>query len=130
MYAVISVLLLVVFVGALVDIITRPSDAVKHLPKLVWVFIVIFLPFVGSVLWFAIGREYAAPHDRGSFGDPRRHEALSAERMSRATPSAMSTEEQLAALDREIEHHENLARIARLEAEIQKRRGITPGTDR
>ena len=41
---VLSLLLLALMIGALVDIILRPSDSVKHLPKVVWVIMVIFLP--------------------------------------------------------------------------------------
>jgi len=118
MYILVSLLLIVLVVGALVDIVTRPDGQVKHLPKTVWVLLVVLLPMIGSIVWFVAGREYATPVPLGSFGDPRR----------RAAPSTaqrpLTTEEELAALDREIAFHEKQDRIARLEAEAEARRKL------
>jgi hypothetical protein len=50
-----SLLLLAAMIFALVDIITRDSSQVRHLPKVTWVFIVILLPMLGTILWFALG---------------------------------------------------------------------------
>ena len=119
MYILVSLLLFVLVVGALVDIITRPEWQVKHLPKLVWVLLVVLLPVIGSIVWFVAGREYTAPVQLGSFGDPRRAAA------GAPTHRPMTTEEELAALDREIEFHEKRDRIARLEAEVVERRKRT-----
>ena len=117
MYAVMSVVLLVVVIGALADIITRQDGQVKHLPKLVWVLLVVLLPLVGSILWFAVGREYDTPVDRGTFGDPRRS-VRPDDRVGRAR----TTEQELADLDREIEYHSKQAEIDRLEALLLERR--------
>ena len=54
----VSLVVLAGMIFALVDIITRDQSLVKHMPKTVWLFVVILLPFLGTVLWFAIGREY------------------------------------------------------------------------
>jgi hypothetical protein len=116
MYAVMSVVLLVVVIGALADIITRHDGQVKHLPKIVWVLLVVLLPLVGSILWFAVGREYDAPVDRGTFGDPRRSERHDHDGRTR------TTEQELADLDREIEYHSKQAEIDRLEALLLERR--------
>lgn len=113
---------LVLTLCALIDIITRQDWQVKHLPKMMWVLLVIVLPLIGSIVWFAVGREYSAPVSRGTFGDPRRYSATDGNAASRAQPLRLSTEEELAALDREIEYHANQERIAKLEAEIEKRR--------
>ncbi|TFB92493.1 MULTISPECIES: PLD nuclease N-terminal domain-containing protein [Cryobacterium] len=132
MYMLISAVFFLLLLGALIDIITRQDGQVQHLPKLVWIMIVILLPVIGSILWFAVGREYAAPIDRGTFGDPRRSQA----RPSRpgeprpGEPSrgkytgvpSRSTEDELADLEREIEFHAEAARIRNLEAEIEARR--------
>ncbi|MET0806784.1 MAG: PLDc N-terminal domain-containing protein [Lacisediminihabitans sp.] len=101
MYIVVSVLTLALVIGALIDIITRDEWQVKHLPKLVWVLLVVFLPLVGSIIWFAVGREYSRPVERGTFGDSRRWAAS----LPAAQPTK-STEEQLAELEREIEFYE------------------------
>ncbi|GAA4144028.1 PLD nuclease N-terminal domain-containing protein [Leifsonia shinshuensis] len=113
--AVVPLLILVFFVVALVDIILRDSSQVKHLPKITWIFIVILLPLIGGVLWFALGREYpsaAYRRPRGTFVTREQH--------APAAPAArpLSTEEQLAALEREIADD----RIRRLEDEVRRRR--------
>lgn len=111
-----SLLVIALMIGALIDIITRDSALVKHLPKMVWIIIVILLPFVGSVLWFAIGREYG---EAGiSIPRVRRAERPTATRTDvRPSPPADSrtTEQQIADLDREIEEW-------RLREELEKRR--------
>ena len=113
MASVISVLLLGVLVFAIVDIITTEEWRIRHLPKVAWVLLVVFLPLIGSVLWFVLGKERSAPQPLGSFGDPRRQEAV-------ARPS--STEDDLAAIEREIEFHEKQAEIRRLEAKLRAKR--------
>lgn len=113
---------LVLTLCALIDIITRHDGQIKHLPKMMWVLLVIVLPLIGSIVWFAVGREYSAPVSRGTFGDPRRYGATGDNTVSRPQARRLSTEDELAELDREIEFHANQARIAELEAEIAKRR--------
>jgi hypothetical protein len=111
-----SLLVIALMIGALIDIITRDSALVKHLPKMVWIIIVILLPLIGSVLWFAIGREYG----EGGIAIPRMRRA---ERPStvqtdvRPAPptDTRTTEQQIADLDREIEEW-------RLREELEKRR--------
>jgi hypothetical protein len=115
----------VLFVAALIDIILRQDGQVKHLPKLVWILIVILLPLIGSILWFALGREY------NSSGDGRRvlSMPLAATRMPEPAQTdaprregELTTEEQLAQIDREIEYYERQAHLERLEAELERKR--------
>lgn len=75
MYLLLPGLGLLLTVGALIDIIRAESWAIRHLDKSIWIIIVILLPLIGSVLWFAIGRDYRQSIDLGRFGDPRRWEA-------------------------------------------------------
>lgn len=110
---VLALLVFALMVFALIDAITRRDDQVKHLPKFAWVIFIILLPLIGSILWFTIGREYSAPREPMSFGDPRR---WSSERAAPAPArDTRSTEEQLAALEREME-------IAALEEQIRRRK--------
>jgi hypothetical protein len=119
---VLSILVLALTVVALIDIITRDDSQVKHMPKLVWILLVVFLPLIGGILWFAIGREY--PEGGIRLGRER------PERPAQRQPSApvapahrvdtRSTEEQIADLDREIEEW-------RLRDEIAKRKKEQPG---
>ena len=123
MYALFSVVLLVLIVAALVDIITRQEGQVKHLPKVLWVILVIFLPVIGSLLWFAIGREYPAPAERPRVSVPRRRPADDGP-TGQAVRRMRTTEEELADLDREIDFHTEQARIRRIEAELAERRRL------
>jgi len=112
-----SVGTLALMIFALADIISGHGGHIKHLDKMTWVIIVIILPLVGSILWFVVGREWGgASETLGSFGDARRAEAIGF-----GAPS--STEDELAALDREIAFHERAERIRKLEAEL-KAKGI------
>ncbi|WP_157156037.1 MULTISPECIES: PLD nuclease N-terminal domain-containing protein [unclassified Diaminobutyricimonas] len=120
MYLIFSLVLFCIVLAALIDIITKDNDQIRHLPKLTWVLLVIFLPLIGSIIWFTVGREYSAPVSRGSFGDPRRWE--STEPAATSTSSAKSTEEQLADLEREIAEHKRQERIRRLQADLEERR--------
>ena len=119
-----SLLVIALMIGALIDIITRDSSLVKHLPKFVWIIIVILLPLIGGILWFAIGREYG---ESGiTIPRMRRPERTAPQTDVRPAPpvDTRTTEQQIADLDREIEEW-------RLREEIEKRRNEgdgTPGT--
>lgn len=114
---------LVVF--ALADIIQRPTDEVRFLPKLVWVLVVVLLPLVGSILWLALGRERAgSSHRRPTLRMPAKPLAQTVgSAPAEPTESAPgSTEAQLAALEREIEEAERELRIHQLEDELRRRK--------
>jgi hypothetical protein len=105
--AVLPILVLLIMIGALIDIILRSEWQVKHIHKFGWILLVIFLPLIGSVLWFTLGREYPAPAPRTHTGGGRYH--------GQAQPTGFerpkSTEEQLAELDREIEFYRQQERL-------------------
>ena len=111
----VSLLVLALMVFALVDIIRRDDFQVKYMPKFVWLLLVILLPFVGSVLWFGIGREY--PEGGIRLQRPARDRtAHPPQPTAPAVPvDTRTTEQQLADLEREIEEE-------RLRAEIAKRK--------
>lgn len=114
-----SLLVIALMVAAMVDIIRKDDAQVRHLPKMAWVIIVILLPLIGSLLWFAIGREYS----EAGLRIPRFPRTQTAARPTARQPEqrpaspvdARSTEQQIADLDREIEEW-------RLRQEIEKRR--------
>ena len=130
----IPVVLLLLLLGALADIITSDPSRIRHLPKMFWILIVILMPLVGSILWFAVGHDYSQSVDRGGFGDPRRREQpgapLDTSRAVSEQPGSwqrsagplstgpLSTEQELAALEREIAAD----RIRQLEAELRVKR--------
>lgn len=49
--------LFAVMLFSIVDILVIDRSRVRHLPKLVWVVLVVFLSVIGSALWFTLGRE-------------------------------------------------------------------------
>ncbi|ALX67371.1 PLDc N-terminal domain-containing protein [Microbacterium sp. XT11] len=114
-----SLLVVALMIGALVDIITRDDSQVKHLPKMVWIILVILLPLIGSLLWFAIGHEYGdagirLPRMRRTAQGGRSGAAETRPAPQRPIDTR-TTEQQIADLDREIEEW-------RLRAEIEKRK--------
>jgi hypothetical protein len=119
MHLLLPLLVLALMITALIDAITRDSGQVKHLPKFAWVMFIVFLPLIGSILWFTLGREWdTSPREAVSFGDPRRW-AKDAPAPAAPTRDPRSTEQQIADLEREIELH-------RL---IQERRAQQAGED-
>jgi len=110
-----TLITIALMVFALVDIIRRDDAQVRFMPKFVWLLLVVLLPFLGSVLWFAIGREY--PEGGIRIGRPaRRERAPQAPAVAPSAPAdTRSTEQQIADLDREIEEW-------RLRQEIEKRK--------
>ena len=107
MYIVFSVVYLALVVFALVDVLTSNDGQVKHLPKIGWVILIVLLPLIGSIVWLIAGKDRALPT------------------MHRPEPvrPELSTEQELAALDREIEFHEKQAKLRRLEEEVKRRKG-------
>ncbi len=51
-----GLVVLVLWVFALVDVIGSDEGAIRHLPKLWWLLIVLFFPLAGSVAWLVAGR--------------------------------------------------------------------------
>ncbi len=110
---ILSTVVIAVMVFAIVDAITSDTWRIRFMPKVAWVLLIVFLPIIGSILWFVLGKERRAPAILGSFGDPRREEVV------RPQPTA---EDDLAAVEREIEFHEKQAEIRRLEAQLKAKR--------
>lgn len=125
MYLVISIVSFLLTIGALVDVILRQDGQVKHLPKIAWVLLIVFLPLIGSVLWFALGREYDSRSEKSPLSPVRarsRRQAPISKAVGSTAPRVRSTEEQLADLEREIEFYEKQARLERLQREVEERR--------
>lgn len=116
MFVLISAVTFLAFIIALIDIITRDEWQVRHLPKMVWIIIVILLPLVGSIIWFAVGREYGTQNGGGVSFAPRRAAAAPAPQQQHQR--SLTTEEQLAELDREIEFYEKKARLQKIQQQL------------
>jgi hypothetical protein len=117
MYLVVSAVTFLLVVVALIDIITHDDSSVQHLPKLVWILLVVFLPMIGSILWFAVGREHGSPVGRVRYSEPRRRATVGT-MVDPGLQRIRTTEQELADLDREIEFYEKQAQLKRLQAEV------------
>jgi hypothetical protein len=49
------------WVFCLVDVISSEEGAIRNLPKVPWLLIVLFFPLAGSVAWLVAGRPQGAP---------------------------------------------------------------------
>lgn len=106
MFVVVGLLTVVLFVVTLVDIIRQEDTAVRFLPKVAWVFVVILIPLLGSALWWGLGRSYGPPAIASTrYPDHMQVPARPVERRS--------TEQQLADLEREEREEALRAEIAR-----------------
>ena len=64
-----GVVVFVMWLFSLIEAISTPSDRVRNLPKIVWVLLILFFPFVGSIAWLVAGRpdgigSRRSPHER------------------------------------------------------------------
>ncbi|ALG11648.1 PLD nuclease N-terminal domain-containing protein [Kibdelosporangium phytohabitans] len=48
------------WIFCLVDVITTADGTTRNLPKMGWLFIVLLLPLIGSILWLVAGRPEGA----------------------------------------------------------------------
>ena len=116
-----SLILLALMIVTLIDVITRDESQVRYLPRLVWILLVVLVPLVGAIIWWAVGREYpegGVRLGRERSSRPRkapRTQAPSAPPVPPRPVDTRTTEQQIADLDREIEEW-------RLREELAKRK--------
>lgn len=114
MGSLISLAFFAMLIAVLIDIILIDDSRIKNLGKVTWVFVVIFLPLIGTILWLAIGREYAPAKEISSFGAPQRRDSL-------PVLDTSNTEAELAKLDAEIEYFQKQEKIRELEEKLRNR---------
>jgi hypothetical protein len=51
----------VLFVAALISIVRAPRASAAE--RVIWVLVVLILPLLGSIVWFAVGRRFATAGD-------------------------------------------------------------------
>lgn len=130
---VLSLLLIVLTIIALIDVVGQPEPVVRNLPKIVWVLLIVFIPLIGVALWFLLGKDWSTsriklPERRGrklsrtsgSWGPGRGPSTTATPSPSQPDRAVSSTEEQLAALEREIQAAEDAERIRKLELEMKR----------
>ncbi|GLW52958.1 PLD nuclease N-terminal domain-containing protein [Kitasatospora phosalacinea] len=113
------VALLALWVWAFIDCLTTPEDEVRHLPKVVWVIIVLFFPLVGSIAWLVAGRDRTGAR-RGRAPWPSGPTAGYPEHERPRRPLAPDDDpEFLASLKRGNEQHEDM--LKQWEADLRRR---------
>jgi hypothetical protein len=72
----VPIILVGIMIATIIDIIVIDRSRVRHLPKGVWIVVVVLLPLIGTILWLGLGRgrfeRYAGP----TSGATPRREAL------------------------------------------------------
>jgi hypothetical protein len=51
-----SLIVLALWIFCIVDVFTSVDGTTRNLPKIGWIFVVLFLPLIGSILWLVAGR--------------------------------------------------------------------------
>ncbi|MFE2721458.1 PLD nuclease N-terminal domain-containing protein [Kitasatospora sp. NPDC059327] len=119
------VLPLALWVWAFIDCLTTPEDEVKHLPKVVWVIIVLLFPLVGSIAWLVAGKRRGAPQARPAGGPAGFPEY---ERPRGGRPLAPDDDpEFLASLKKDNKQHEDM--LKQWEADLRRREEELRGKD-
>ncbi|MFJ4779904.1 PLD nuclease N-terminal domain-containing protein [Streptomyces sp. NPDC088762] len=54
-------LIIALTIYAFIDCLNTPEEEVKHLPKVVWVIIILLFSIVGPVVWLFAGKQRVAP---------------------------------------------------------------------
>lgn len=61
-----SIITIALWAFCLVDVVTRDVRYIQHLPKTLWMVVILFAPILGSILWLVTGRGQSASPDYAS----------------------------------------------------------------
>ncbi|MGN9808341.1 PLD nuclease N-terminal domain-containing protein [Micromonospora sp. BQ11] len=64
LYVLFFVAQIVLAVCALISCLSAEEDAIRALPRIAWVLIILFFPLIGSIAWFVAGRTSAGGRPR------------------------------------------------------------------
>lgn len=53
----IGLVLFALWLFCVIDVITTDESDCKHIPKMLWLVIVLLVPTIGSIVWLVLGRE-------------------------------------------------------------------------
>lgn len=104
-----GLLVLAMWIFCFIDVLITPEASCRNLPKLAWVFIVVLLPFLGSIGWLVAGR----PWNRSAqpYVSSRSSSRLSASRAPVTRPMSPDDDEEfLASLRKRAEEQRQRAR--------------------
>ncbi|GAB7182457.1 PLD nuclease N-terminal domain-containing protein [Kitasatospora sp. Ki12] len=116
------VLPLALWVWAFVDCLTTPEDEVKHLPKVVWVLIVLLFPPLGPIAWLIAGRQRGFLRVAAADGHPGRPAADGPGRPAGRGGRPLAPDDDpefLASLKKNDKDHESM--LEQWEADLRRR---------
>jgi hypothetical protein len=111
---------LVLWIYCIYDVITTDEAIIRHLPKVVWLIIVILLSDIGSILWLALGRPQIwtrQVHDPQRYGSNR----LRTFPASPTTTVPALDDGSLDHLSPIVRHREEQTRLHMWEAQLKRR---------
>ncbi|MWB98084.1 PLD nuclease N-terminal domain-containing protein [Agromyces seonyuensis] len=129
LWIVLGVALVVFTIYAIVDAALVERDRVRGLPRWAWILVILFVPLIGGVLWFVIGRgrrqKYRSGRGSGApDDDPDFLRRLSSDRATEERIRRL--EQELAELDEEPGDHGETGRPRRSDGD----NGSDAGTGR
>jgi hypothetical protein len=105
---------LVLWFYCIYDVITTEDAMIRHLPKIVWLLIVIVLADLGSILWLVLGRPTVWARQAH---DPNRYRAHPPRTSRSPAPEAGSVDH----LSPIVRYREEQTRLNMLEAQRRRR---------
>jgi hypothetical protein len=105
---------LILWIYCIYDVVTTDEAIIRHLPKVVWLLIVIVLSDIGSILWLALGRPQIwtrQAHDPQRYGTSR----------LRVSPSTPLDDASLDHLSPIVRHREEQTRLHLWETQLRRR---------
>ncbi|MEU5220094.1 PLD nuclease N-terminal domain-containing protein [Streptomyces sp. NPDC020807] len=119
--ALMYILPLALTIYAFIDCLNTPEEDTKHLPKVVWVIIILLFWFVGPIVWLFAGKKRRAASAGGGRGGTRGGGWVAPD----------DNPEFLRSLKDEAKLNDREAELNRREEELRKReRDLDEGTDR
>lgn len=96
-YIVVGLIIVALSIYAAIDTLMTDRSRVRGLPKTLWVIIILFLPVIGVILWFTIGK------DRGKAKEVKRQTAPDDDpEFLRRLGSSQDQEERIRRLEQEL----------------------------
>lgn len=128
-----GLIILVMSVYCVLDVITTDPRAARHLPKVMWLMVVLMVPLVGSLAWLLVGRPVPGATAEGAQPaapqwDVRASDASAAPRRAKGGVVAPDDDpEFLDQLRRVNDEHERM--LKQWEADLRKREDDLRGDD-
>jgi hypothetical protein len=116
---VVAIGFLILWIYCIYDVITTDEAIIRHLPKVVWLIIVILLSDIGSILWLALGRPQIWTRQ---VHDPQRYGSNRLRTFPTSTTTVPALDDgSLDHLSPIVRHREEQTRLHMWEAQLKRR---------